>query len=64
MHVDFDNLAEIPGCEIVRRRPVSPFPLHLLGIGTLIDAIWRTLPMIRQLSPVQAAFFRPVVRCD
>ena len=60
-HVDLQNLARISGHEIVRLRPVASFPLRLLGIGTLLDAVMRTLPLIRQLSLVQVATLRPVV---
>jgi len=59
--VDLQNLAKISGFEVVRLRPVASFPLRLLGIGTLLDAVMRALPLIRQLSLVQVATLRPVV---
>ena len=59
-HADLYNLAKASGFEVERLRPVSPFPLSLLGTGKLIDAIWRTLPVIRQLSFLQIAVFRPI----
>lgn len=59
--VDLQNLAKISGFEVVRLRPVSPFPFHLLGLGTLLDAIIRSLPLVRQISPVHVAMLRPIV---
>jgi len=60
--VDLQNLAKISGFEVVRLRPVSPFPFGLFGLGTLLDAIMRSLPLIRQLSLVQVAMLRPIVQ--
>ena len=59
--VDLQNLAKISGFEVVRLRSVASSPLRLLGIGTLLDAVMRALPLIRQLSLVQVATLRPVV---
>jgi len=59
--VDLQNLAKISGFEVVRLRPVSSFPFRLFGLGTLVDAIMRSLPLIRQLSLVQVAILRPIV---
>ena len=58
---DLENLTKISGFEVVRLRSVASFPLRLLGIGSLLDAVMRTLPFIRQLSLVQIAVLRPVV---
>lgn len=58
--VDLHNLARISGFEVVRLRPVSPFPLRLLGLGNVVDAILTSIPLIRQLAPVHIAVMRPV----
>ncbi len=55
------TLANISGFEIVKIRPASYFPFKLLGIGTLINTILPSIPLLRWLGFTSLVVFRPVI---
>jgi len=59
--VDLENVAEISGFQIVRRRHVAYIPWKLLGLGDLVNRIMPTLPVLRWLSFSYVATLRPVI---
>ncbi len=59
---DLTNLARLSGFEVTRTEPVLFFPLRLLGLGSLINTIARTIPVVRWAGFAAIATLRPVVR--
>ena len=58
---DLENIAEISGFKIVRRRHVAYSPWRLLGVGELVNRVMPTVPVLRWLSFTYIATMRPVI---
>lgn len=61
---DLLTLLRVSSFALTRVRNVSPVPFRLAGLGTLVDAFFRAMPFLRQLSPVQVVLARPIVRSE
>jgi hypothetical protein len=59
--VDLENVAEISGFQIVRRRHVAYIPWKFWGVGDLVNRIMPMLPVLRWLSFSYVVTLRPVV---
>lgn len=58
---DLENLAEISGFQIVRRRNVAYCPWRLFGAGQLVNRVLPAVPLLRWLSFTYVVMFRPVI---
>ncbi len=54
------DIARLAGFELVRYRPCAYVPWRLLGLGSLINRILPTIPLVRNLSLAGVAMLRPV----
>ena len=59
--VDLDNIAQISGYTIVRRRLAVFFPWKLFGLGDAINRFAACIPVLRWLGLVYLAVLRPNV---
>jgi hypothetical protein len=59
--VDLENLVEISGFQIVRRRNVAYCPWRLFGVGEIANRILPALPLLRWLSFTYLVTLRPVI---
>jgi hypothetical protein len=58
---DLRNIARLSRFEVVRARPIAVFPWKLLGIGTLLNTLLSTLPLVRWLGIVNVITMRPLI---
>jgi hypothetical protein len=58
---DLENFAKLSGYNIVRTRNVAFIPWRLLGIGTVLNNIFSSVPIVRWLSFVYLVYLQPVV---
>jgi hypothetical protein len=61
--VDLENIARLAGYSIVRTRLAVYSPWRLFGIGTLLNRILPSIPLLRWFGLVYLAVLRPTV-CD
>ena len=59
--VDLENIAKLAGYAIVRTRLEVYVPWKLFGIGTLLNHVLSSVPVVRWLGLVYLAVLRPVV---
>ena len=59
-----ENLAKLAGFEITRSRPVGFFPLRIFGLGTFLNRVLQTLPVVRWFGLAQVVMLRPLLRCE
>lgn len=59
--VDLENIAKIAGYAIVRTRLTIYFPWQLFGIGTVLNHVLSSIPVVRWLGLVYLAVLRPIV---
>lgn len=57
---DLQNICRLAGYEIVRMRPAVYVPWHLLGLGSLINAVMPAVPLLRHLSFASIIVLRPL----
>jgi len=57
------NIAKLSGFEIIRERPAAHFPFEIFGIGTFVDRLISSLPLVRNLALVEIVFLRPIIAC-
>ena len=55
------TLARLAGYDLVRYRPTAYVPWRLLGIGSLLNRLLPTIPLLRHLSLAGVATLRPVL---
>ncbi|HVT05243.1 MAG TPA: glycosyltransferase family 2 protein [Thermoanaerobaculia bacterium] len=55
------NLAALSGYEVVRVRPTVYLPWRLLGLGSIINSFFVTIPFVRNLSIVSVVTLRPII---
>jgi hypothetical protein len=55
------EIAKVSGFEMVKVRPVCYLPLRMLGIGSLINWIMPSIPILRWLSLAAVVVFRPII---
>lgn len=60
--VDLDNIAQISGYSVVRRRLAIYFPWKLFGLGEAINRIAGCVPLLRWMGLVYVAVLRPNLR--
>ncbi len=58
---DLNNIARLSGYEVVRIRPTVYCPLKLFGIGSLVNYLLPSLPLVRWLALATIIVLRPVV---
>ncbi|QWV99045.1 glycosyltransferase family 2 protein [Geomonas nitrogeniifigens] len=58
--VDLDNIAQLSGYTIVRRRLALYCPWRLLGLGDLVNRVAPCLPLLRWLGLVYVTVLKPV----
>jgi hypothetical protein len=58
---DLQNLVEISGFQIVRRRHIAYVPWRLVGVGDLINRIMPAVPVLRWFSFTYLAVLRPII---
>lgn len=58
---DLLNLARLSGFEVVRYRPVAFSPAPLAGVGTFLNRLLPSVPLIRHLSFATVLVLRPVI---
>lgn len=58
--VDLENIAKIAGYAIVRTRLTVYFPWQLFGIGTVLNHVLSSIPVVRWLGLVYLAVLRPI----
>ncbi len=56
---DLGHLAALSGFEVVRVRPVAYVPVHLLGLGTLVNRILPAIPVLRWAAYASVITLRP-----
>ncbi len=56
----FAALASLSGYEIVQVKPVGYVPFRLLGLGTFINRVMPTIPLLRWLGAAAVVVLRPV----
>ena len=59
--IDLENIAQISGFQIVRRRHVAYCPWNFWGIGGLVNQIMPLLPLLRWLSFTYVIALRPLI---
>lgn len=60
-YTDLANITRLSGYEVVRLRRAAYFPWRLLGLGSLINSIFPSIPVIRNLGLVTIAVIRPII---
>lgn len=60
-YADLHNLAKISGYEVVRTRPCLYCPLPLLGIGSLINRVFPSVPLLRYFGLASVMVLRPLI---
>lgn len=58
---DLENLAKLSGYSIVRTRNVVFIPWQIFGLGTVLNNIFSSVPIIRWLSFVYLVYLQPVI---
>jgi len=61
---DLTNIARLSGFEVVRIRPVAYFPWKLLGLGTFLNWILPSIPLIRWTALAAVVVVRPILDED
>jgi hypothetical protein len=59
-YADVNNLARLAGYELLRVRPIAFFPWKLWGLGSLINWLLPSVPLIRWTSLAAIIVMRPV----
>jgi len=59
--VDLENIAEISGYQIVRRRHVAYSPWRLFGIGDVVNRLMPAMPLLRWFSFTYVVVLRPIL---
>lgn len=57
--VDFENLAQLTGFEVVRVRPSGFFPMNMKGVGNVLNKLLSVMPWIRWFNLATITVFRP-----
>jgi hypothetical protein len=58
--IDLENIAKLSGYTIVRTRLEVYFPWKLFGIGTILNHVLSSIPVVRWLGLVYLAVLRPI----
>ena len=58
---DLENLVKLSGYSIVRTRNVVFIPWQIFGLGTVLNNIFSSVPIIRWLSFVYLVYLQPVI---
>lgn len=58
---DLSSIAKIAGYEVVRVRPTAYSPFKFLGLGSLANSIFPSLPIVRWLGLATVIILRPIV---
>lgn len=59
---DLDNLCRLAGFERIRTRSVAYIPWRLFGLGSLVNRILPTIPLIRHLALTSIIVLRPIAK--
>lgn len=59
---DVNTLARLSGFEVVRSRPAAYCPLHLFGLGDVINQVLPSVPLLKWFSLAEVITLRPVIR--
>lgn len=60
-HTDLENLAALSGFQVLRVRPCVYCPWKLFGLGTLLNRLMASLPLLRWLALTAVIVLRPLV---
>lgn len=61
---DLNDLCKLTGYEMVRLRPTCILPLKVFGLGTFVNKLFCSIPVLRNFALTYVITLRPIIKTD